>query len=267
MDNKSTIIIGLIVLAVLGIGGVLWYVSEHPSSILFNRGGTGTATSTSSAPPQKYEVHEKYYDVTALYPGGTPLPGAANAQAVEIMHQFVRTSAEAFKERGNFDNLTQKDIETLPFRDGRKESLQIEYHVKQGPHTVSYIFSMIEDTFGAHPNIYYRIFTFDLRSGKSIDLDDLFTPNTDYLGTLSQKSRAMLPGILAGISGESEAEVNMEFIRSGTQPYPDSFQSWYVDGDALVLLFPPYQVAAYVYGAPEVRLPLKTLPGVAEAYR
>lgn len=268
MDTKSTEIIGLIVLVVLILGGVFWYMSEHPAPISYQHGGTGTATSTESKAPLQISEQAKLYEVSGQTPGGTPIADArGNAQAVEVMHQFALTAVDAFKERGNFANLTQKDIDFLPYRDGNKESLKIEYRVAKGPHTVSYIFSMIEDTFGAHPNVYFRTFTFDLETGTSLDLGDLFTPSADYLTTLSKKSRAALPGILAKISGEDKASINTDFIQSGTQPYPDSFQSWYVDGTSLVLLFPPYQVAAYVYGAPEVKIPFSELSSARARYK
>jgi len=267
MDTKSTSIIGLVILLVFVIGGALWYMSEHPAPVTIDHGATGIATSTAAAPPLNITDNGKYYDATASYPSKTPLSGTANAKAVEIMHQFALTSITSFKERGNFDHLTAEDVKVLPYADGRKEAFDMSYTVAQGPHTVSYIFTMFEDTFGAHPNTYYRMFTFDLASGNGIELSDLFTPGTAYLSVLSKDARAILPKQLAAAANTSVSDIDTNYIISGTTPDADNFQNWYIDGDSLVILFSPYQVAAYVFGAPEVRIPLASLPGLRSAYK
>lgn len=267
MDTKSTSIVGLVILVVIILGGAFWYMSEHPAPITFKRGGTGVATSTEAGPPQKIEEHAQYYDIEAQTPSKTALAASADATAVTLMRQFVLSHIEGFKERGNFSNLTTQDLETLPYRDGRKQQLDISYEIKQGPRTISYVFVMYEDTFGAHGNAYYRTFTFDKASGEGMHLDEIFTGETNFYETLSRESRKALPGVLGKIAGTDGSNVDTDYIARGTTPYADNFQNWYVEGGSLVLVFPPYQVAAYAYGAPEVRLPLSSLAGIREEFR
>jgi hypothetical protein len=45
-------------------------------------------------------------------------------------------------------------------------------------------------------------------------------------------------------------------FEEGFAPTEENFQNWYLDGDTLVIQIPPYQVAAYVAGSFEVRIPL-----------
>lgn len=264
MDTKSTSIIGVVVLGILVAGGVLWYMSEHPAPVTFEHGGTGIGTSTEQTLPQNIEEHAKYYDIKAVTPSATSLKATAgaeaDAQAVEVMKQFVTSSVSGFKERGNFSNLTAQDLEVMGFNQGRKEAFEVTYATQSGPHTVSYIFTLFEDTFGAHPNTYYRTFTFDTKTGEGLELGDLFTAGTDYLSILSKISRDKLPSQLAKASNSSVSTIDMDYLKRGTSPDADNFTTWFIQGGNLVLKFPPYQVAAYVFGAPELAIPLSSLP-------
>ena len=112
MDTKSTSIVGAVVLGVLAIGLVLWYMSEHPAPFVNQRevGGQPTTTTSTPSAATSLDEHAKYYDITAAYPSSTPLPPQANAQAIEVMKQFAVNAITAFKEQGNFNNLSAQDI-------------------------------------------------------------------------------------------------------------------------------------------------------------
>ena len=268
MDTKSTSIIGAVVLLIIAIGLVLWYMSEHPAPFLNEHAGIGTATTTSTTAPtadQRLDEHAKYYDITATYPGSTRLTGQANAQSIEVMKQFETNAISAFKEQGNFDNLSAQDITTFGFDQGRKESLDIKYVTKTGPHTVSYIFTMFQDTLGAHPNTYFRTFTWNTTTGEGLELSDFFTG--DYLAVLSKVSREKLPAIIAKKAGMPASQVDMEYLKRGTTPDTDNFTNWYIEGSSLVLIFPPYQVGPYVIGTQEVPLTLANLSGIKSQYK
>ena len=270
MDTKSTSIIGLVVLGTLVIGAVLWYMSEHPAPVTIEHGGTGIATSTEQAPPQKIEEHAKYFDITATSPTVTSLKttagATADAKAVAVMKQFTLGSIEGFKERGNFSNLTANDIKMMGFDQGRKQAFDVKYTAYTGAESISFVFALYEDTFGAHPNTYYRSFTFDSKTGAGLALDDIFVSGTDYLTLLSKISREKLPSQLAKASSSSVSDIDMEYLKRGTTADADNFTTWFIQGGNLVIKFPPYQVAAYVYGAPELSLPLSSLP-IKSAYK
>jgi hypothetical protein len=96
---------------------------------------------------------------------------------------------------------------------------------------------------------------FDLSTGEGRILRDVFQAESAFLETISQLSRNALIASL----GES-ADTGM--IDQGTTPYEDNFQAWYLDGDAFVILFPPYQVAPYSAGRQKVEIPLSELASV-----
>ena len=52
---------------------------------------------------------------------------------------------------------------------------------------------------------------------------------------------------------------DVDYIRQGVTPEALNFQSYAIEGDALVLIFPPYQVAPYAAGTQEVSIPLSQL--------
>lgn len=267
MDTKSTSIIGGVVLLIIAIGLALWYMSEHPAPFINTHTGQPQPGTTGGETPLSLDEDGKYYAVTAKYPGSTPLPPQASAKAVEVMKQFEINAIAAFKEQGNFNALTAEDIKMFGFDQGRIESLDIAYLTKTSPVSISYIFTMYQDTLGAHPNTYYRIFTWNTKTGAGLELDDLFSPGTDYLAILSKASREKLPALIAQKTGTNIRDVDMDYMKRGTTPDADNFTNWYLENGNLVLVFPPYQVGPYVIGTQEVPLPLSTLAGVRNDYK
>ena len=244
----------ILILIVLGL--IVWYMIRVPAPSPF------VATpepATQVSEPMKIAEEAPYYTVDAIYPIQTTLATSAGTQAdqaaVTTMKAFVDGEIAQFKKDGNFPTLTAEDVEMLGLGE-RKYALGIEYKTYESTATLSYVYQMYVDTGGAHPNTYYRTFTFDKKSGTELTLADVFAPNALYLQTLSDKARAVLPGKIAGMESESVTEVDIEYIRSGTKPEAEAFQSFYFDGNRLVILFPPYQVGPYVLGM--ITLPIAT---------
>jgi hypothetical protein len=146
--------------------------------------------------------------------------------------------------------------------------MTMEYEIHESPKTVSYVYSLYQDTMGAHPNTYYRTFTFDKETGNDIELGDLFTPGAAYLDRLSEITRADLPKIMAKMAEMTLDEVDHDYINSGTMPIADSFGNFAIDGANLLMIFPPYQVGPYVYGTITDPIPLSSLSNIlAPKYR
>lgn len=130
-----------------------------------------------------------------------------------------------------------------------------------------------QDTGGAHPAPIDAAIVYDIHAHRTITLDDLFT-NPDaarkalagYARTdLTKKIMAQAPK-----PGEGSPEALKEWkanakqmIDHGTQPTPQNFANFIVratdnpldPSPGLQLIFPPYQVAAYVYGTQTVFAP------------
>lgn len=231
-------VIAAIAAAVLIVGLVVWMWPQGPLPPAPDPQGAvqeDTATIEDQGP---------YHEVEVTYPTKTP----AGAEAALAMKTFAEKEVAAFKDRSGLMTLTQADIEMMGLGGERKFALDIKYKSYASATTVSYVFTIYEDTLGAHPNGYYRTFTFDLASGEGLIITDLFDPSVDYLSVLSEKSRASLYATL----GENASR---DMLEAGTTPYLDNFQNWYLTDTELVIIFAPYQVGPWAIGTQEVRIP------------
>lgn len=258
--HHALIGVGVLLLALVVIS-IAFQLTRHSSDVVVVKMATSTPSQTGDIPanatsslPHKISTsdHGQYYDITIAYPSSAGLPGQTDAQAVTFMKGFVQNTIDAFKENGNFAKLTPADVKMQKL-DHNKYSLGIDYVTYHGARTVSYVYTIVEDTGGAHPNTFYRTFTFDTQNGGSLGLGGLFTTGTKYLDLLSKQARTDLPAITKKLSGMA---VDTKSIVSGTQPQEDSFQNFAIDGNTLRVIFPPYQVGPYSLGTVVDPIPL-----------
>ncbi|HET9641535.1 MAG TPA: RsiV family protein [Candidatus Paceibacterota bacterium] len=253
--NRQTILGGAVILAVFA--GLAFFGLSRPSA----PASAPETAQTPILPAGQYVEHAAYYDIVANYATSTPLSAKANVVAIRTMQQFIADTIAEFKKNGNFDSLTARDIQMMGYDKGRKQTLDVKYLFGSSSNTVSYIYTIYMDTLGAHGNTDFKTFTFDKRSGALLSLADVFLPGAKYLDTLSSKSRSMLAGNLAPYGVQSE-------IDAGTTPEESNFSDFFLDNRDFVILFPPYQVAAYAAGPQTVRIPLSDLSSILKpAYR
>lgn len=237
----------LILLGAVLLGGGYLYLNPE---LLPTR--LGVTTYTGPGDTGKIEERAAYYDIVATYATTTSLKAVAGDHsdrvAVGLMKGFITTTIAQFKNDGNFDTLSPKDIEMMGYDQGRKQSLQISYVSAVSPRTVSYVYTLALDTLGAHGNTDYKTFTFDLENGSSLRLDDLFLADSGYLSRLSSLTRTSL-----GTQLESAPDDPM--IAAGTAPTDANFQHFFLDDHSLVILFPPYAAASYAAGPQTVAIP------------
>lgn len=99
----------------------------------------------------------------------------------------------------------------------------------------------------AHANSETLTFNYSIKEQKELKLEDLFTPNSDYLNLLSQLSRTHLK--------EQLDERYFEMIDEGTPPKEVVFSSFLVEKTGLSITFNQYQVASYAEGIQEILIP------------
>ena len=261
---KRFLPVAILLLVVLGF--VVWYMMQVPAPSPF---ATTQEPATQVSEPTKVAEEAPYYTVDAIYPTQTTLATSAGTQADQVavatMKAFVDGEIAQFKKDGNFPHLSAEDIQMLGLGE-RKYAIGIEYKTYQSASTLSYVYQIYVDTGGAHPNTYYHTFTFDKKSGVELSLSDVFVTNAPYLQTLSDTSRATLPGMIAKMESVTTAEVDIEYIKSGTKPEKEAFQNFYFDGNRLVIIFPPYQVGPYVLGMITLPIPTENLKDLKPEY-
>ncbi len=245
---------GILILIVLGF--TIWYMATHQAPTPYASVEETATTTPEMLPPETYEEHGQYHDITVTYPAETALKASAgteaDAEAVALMGDFVEDTVDEFKTQGNFDKLTAEEAAFMGLTNDRKESISITYEEQLGKSTASYVYTLFVDTLGAHPNAFYRTFTFDLKTGAELSIADLFTPRSNYLTRLSAISEFELSKTL----GEN---ADIEYIRQGVTAEALNFQTFSIEGENLILIFPPYQVAPYAFGTQEVSIPLSQL--------
>jgi hypothetical protein len=126
-------------------------------------------------------------------------------------------------------------------------------------------------TGGAHPNPLVASFVLHTSDRKLVTIGDLFADTDAAMKILSDESHRQLEGRfdaqLRDQVGEGSAlapalKDMREWVARGTEPKPENFAVFLVDGleskaIGLTLVFPPYQVAPYVDGAPQIEVPAK----------
>ncbi|WP_147820465.1 RsiV family protein [Salidesulfovibrio onnuriiensis] len=96
-------------------------------------------------------------------------------------------------------------------------------------------------TGGAHPNHFVTTFNFDLETGEDVRLDGLFTDVPAALEIIAEDTRAqILPNL-----GD---HVDETWFRDGTEPTRENYQFFTCAPEGLTFYFPPYHLAAYVFG-------------------
>lgn len=109
---------------------------------------------------------------------------------------------------------------------------------------------------GAHPNTFYTFYNFNTLTGKEISLSDLFAngykPKLDNIGEKKFRENYHI--------GKNESlEKRGYFLKNHKFHLNNNFA---IFASGLLFKFNPYEIAAYVYGAPEVFILYKDLNGL-----
>lgn len=227
-------------------------------------------------------------------PAATPAPAPASTAPVPGDHAVTRhykiaitlptlpadekPLADAM--RTTADNAKREFIQALPDPKqlpefaNRQLDLLLDFKVTaQTPAFVSVRETGMQDTGGAHPNPVQATFVYDRKAGKLVTLDELFAqPDAARKAMANFAHDTLLKKFMADApkpgEGSPEAlrewKANMlQMLNDGTKPTTVNYSTFVVragnDANAaspgLTLIFPPYQVAPYVYGTQTVDVP------------
>ncbi len=113
-------------------------------------------------------------------------------------------------------------------------------------------------TGSAHPNNETRILNYDIETRRILDTGDLFASSSEALPFLSAFTRRALRERFTDLS-EQEFE---DTVMAGVAPLRENFHRVALTKNGLLVIFNPYQVAAYARGTQEIQIPLAALSGL-----
>lgn len=114
---------------------------------------------------------------------------------------------------------------------------------------LTYNFIIYEYAGGAHGITYFHTITFDQSTDQVLSLEDILSDDPQALDSLAQNVQQRLVDQL----GDS---TDPEWIQDGAGPELDNYRNFALSDEALLIFFPPYQVAAYAVGPQTVEVPL-----------
>ncbi len=189
----------------------------------------------------------------------------------ESLASALRTTAD----RAKHDFLgALPDPEQMPEFANRQFEMQLDFKVAANtPAFTSVRETGMLDTGGAHPLPVEAAFVFDRMAGKLIALDDLFTdPGAARTALANFAHDTLLKKLMANAPKPGEGSTaairewktnTTQMLGDGTKPTRVNYSVFVVRAGTapgaaspgLTLIFPPYQVAAYVYGTQAVDVP------------
>jgi len=190
-----------------------------------------------------YAEHAQYYDIDIPYP-------ATSAQKRAVIEAGLKPSIDEFKSA-----VAELDASVMPSLAEHKLALSAEYKEYQAPGYDSFLFTIYEDTGGAHPNGFFKTFVFDEHDAP-VTIENL-SSNPQALQILSREAKAQVTAeVKKRLGQEDVADI---IFAEGLEARAENFSNFIIDGSDIVVEIPPYQVAAYALGSFEVRVPLSSI--------
>lgn len=191
----------------------------------------------------------KMFELKASYPELADANPAVAAKFNELTKTAVMKEIREFKKlalaQNTQDSASDNYLEMnyrLDFANERVLSVAFGNYVFEG---------------GERPNLYSFTINFDLKSGKKIELADIFKPGSNYLKFLSDYSIKDLKRELGDLSDE-------EWLENGAGAQAENFGSWNLTAKGLLINFDPVRIASPALGARQVLIPYNDLKGILQ---
>jgi hypothetical protein len=139
-------------------------------------------------------------------------------------------------------------------KDDIKYSLFINFDIYKYDNYIGFVFHVLEDYVGAHPNTYIFTVNYNIKDNCIINIDTLISKNNNILNLMSKYSYANLSNV------DKIKELNLPYMLiSGTKPIKTNFKSFIFTKDGIVVFFEKYQIAPYTYGEFCITIPFLEL--------
>lgn len=262
MSRHHRMALALIAALALVLAGCQGSQTADPASVQ-TAGALSVPASADSANGEHLATARYRIDIVypALGPREMPLAAMLHRVAGAMKQDFLKSLPDP----GIFPELANRQLR-----------LQIDFKMAARTNDfVSVRETGFQDTGGAHPAPIDAAIVYDTHAQRTLPLDDLFVQADAARKALADSARAELKKkMLAQAPGPDEGSPRlvkewkasaMQMVDEGTEPTPQHFANFIVRAGAqpgdpspgLTLIFPPYQVAAYVYGTQTVDVPAR----------
>lgn len=188
-----------------------------------------------------------YEDIHAWYPEFVGFPDGVTRGLNSRIRETTEKAFDTFLEAYGIEMIEFPELEW---------SLSLDYTITYySEDLVSILIENYEYSGGAHGNVYYGVFNYDLRSDnvKPIVLDDLFKSNTQYLT------------LLTALNLEDLKQQGASWVLDGSvEELTDALGVFNITPRGLLFTFAPYLVGPYAEGVYEVTIPFNKLKNIID---
>ena len=156
-----------------------------------------------------------------------------NNDVMDNVIKAEKTSEEYFKDNNNVPN--------FPYEISSKYIISRNYN-----NILSFYNDYYEFLGGAHGITTRTSYTIDKNKEEFLNLNDLFKPGYDYLSVINKEIKKQIEN-----NPEDYFDLGKGFKGINKN------QEFYLDKNNLIIYYQLYEIAPYVYGIPEFKIPLK----------
>jgi len=190
----------------------------------------------------------KLSETKARYEASYSYPRTGKAAIDRVLEAWVKSNAREFA------GFASEEASDAPV-DAPKWGDEITYEVVRNDASIfAVVFQHYSFTGGAHPNTVMESFNFLLPDYHRADISELFTPRG-----IQRISTISIDRLKRKFGKDSGGGIDVDWLKRGAGPNARNFGVFVLQPKELVVRFNPYEVAAYVFGPQEVRIPLSVL--------
>ena len=205
----------------------------------------------------KSVVKKDNYAINAEYPVFNGKSLKINKKINDVLKKRVNDSIDWFKKNSIEITSDAKNNKTEIINDSE---LTITYNNVFYSNKIFAVNILVSSYFtgAAHPNTQIYTFNFDMATGDEIKLASIFKKNSNYLKRISD---LCYHEVLNRVKKLGE-EPDLNWIKDGTYPKQENYQSFNITDKNLIIVFQDYQVTSHADGPPEIAIPLKKLKDI-----
>ncbi|HPL63979.1 MAG TPA: DUF3298 domain-containing protein [Syntrophales bacterium] len=199
-------------------------------AVMFYFAAAGTCEAIAVLKSEKIQEENGKISVEIRY------PVTANTQVNRATEKWTKAELSRFK----------ASVPENPENPDWKFHLTISYSCSEfSSRIASFLFRIESFTGGAHPYPRIRAVTYDLRTAREIQLEDIFKGR----GSIRRISDLAIAEIL-----KDQRVTDRDWVLRGAGPRWDNFQYFMLHPEKIVFYFAPYQVAPYYLGEKRVEI-------------